>query len=401
MPPIRVFLDSSDYSVLSGNEATREPFASILLRLREFARSGAVAFYFTGPQLAEMASLDPAADYFALERADLLVELCGRRCAISPERLICWELASALQLPLPADNIWSERGDWFPGGALELIKVSTQERDDIILESLAEQGLNRAQRRLARRKLKKPAAQRHVNAMLAANVEGDNLIHQMRQNYPMTEVDARVLARYVAGTASSEEASAAIGSSFGDPSLLFRWVQQQPVTADLFMDWVRGPASELTASILEMAELVVEMRNLESRFCIQTNIDHLTGAAWTLRTNHLLLSMAQRFAAEYLKHPAKGLTVKILEERCPGLVCAVRTFSHAWRAALVQSSRRPPKDSDFADMLHAMYAPYFHVFRADGFMAPVIAKNITPSQAVVVGKLVQLPSAIETALNAA
>ena len=267
MPALRVFLDSSDYSVLSGSEATREPYASVLHKLRDLGSSGAVAFHFTGPQIAEMAPLDPAVPHSAIRRAELLVELCGRRCAISPERLIAWELAGALGRQRPIESIWSETGDWFPGGVLDIISFSPQERHVAVMESLAEQGLGRAARRAAARELRKPAAQQRLNALLVANARGnDNLIAEIQQKYPMTTEDARVLARYAVGDGSPEEASAAFGASLGDAGLLYRWLQHQPEGAEKLMAWVRAPAGKLNASILQLAEQTDKMRGLARIF---------------------------------------------------------------------------------------------------------------------------------------
>lgn len=141
------------------------------------------------------------------------------------------------------------------------------------------------------------------------------------------------------------------------------------------------------------------MRKLEVTFGITTEISTLTGDGWRPQAERSLLSMAQRFAKEFLNSGNQHLSVETLEAHCHGLVCAVRTLYEAWRAALLQS-RRNPKDSDFPDMLHAMYAPYFDIFRADGFMAPLIAKHTAQHRTKVVGKLVQLPAAIEAALRA-
>lgn len=401
MPALRVFLDSSDYSVLSGPEATRDPHASILQELKDFSRSGAVAFHFTGPQVAEMAPLDPTVAHSAIQRADLLVELCGRRCAISPERLITWELAGALDRQRPAEGIWSEAGDWFPGGALDIISFSPQERHTTVMETLAEQGLGRAARRNAERKLRKPAAQRKLNALLVSNARGDDeLIAQIQQKYPMRAEDARVLARFAVGDGSPEEASAAFGASLGDAGLLFRWLQHQPEGADKLMAWVRAPARELSASILQLAEQADKMRCLEATLGTKTKVELLTGSDWSVKVERALLAMAQRFAKEFLDNQTDTLSIALLERHCQGLVCAVRTIYEAWRMALLRTGRKP-KDSDFPDMLHTMYAPYFDIFRADSFMAPLIAKNLGHGRTKVIGKLAQLPRAIEAALSAA
>ena len=98
MPALRVFLESSDSSVLSGTEATEAPYASILETLVAYRDANAVAFYFTGPLVAEMAPIDSRSAPAAIARGALLAALCGGNCLVSPERLIAHEVASALGL---------------------------------------------------------------------------------------------------------------------------------------------------------------------------------------------------------------------------------------------------------------------------------------------------------------
>jgi hypothetical protein len=64
----------------------------------------------------------------------------------------------------------------------------------------------------------------------------------------------------------------------------------------------------------------------------------------------------------------------------------------------VQTTGAGSKPSDFADALHAFYAPYVSIFRADNYMAPHIAKHVKQYGTRVVPKLRDLPGEIAAAL---
>ena len=83
------------------------------------------------------------------------------------------------------------------------------------------------------------------------------------------------------------------------------------------------------------------------------------------------------------------------DPRWPGLSVGVRSLLSAWRSSLTAMTPRAPKNSDFPDAVHAMYAPYVQIFRADAFMAPHIQKLTKRFGTAVVSKLEELPSTIQ------
>ncbi len=76
----------------------------------------------------------------------------------------------------------------------------------------------------------------------------------------------------------------------------------------------------------------------------------------------------------------------------------IRTFSSSMTKSLIED--RVPKDSDFTDAIHSMYAPYVDIFRADSCMAPIVERHVRKFGVDVVQKLRALPSVIESRLNA-
>jgi hypothetical protein len=105
----------------------------------------------------------------------------------------------------------------------------------------------------------------------------------------------------------------------------------------------------------------------------------------------MLVGIANRFG-EGLKPSAK-LDIALVDTHCPGISTAIRSLHSAWRSITFENPRKP-KESDFVDALHAAYAPYVDVFRADGFMANHVAKQVARFGTTVVPKLSSLPEVL-------
>ena len=101
---------------------------------------------------------------------------------------------------------------------------------------------------------------------------------------------------------------------------------------------------------------------------------------------------------ELLEVNVDTLSPQLIDGSCPGLSVCIRALHSAWGTAISKTPRQA-KLSDFPDAIHAMYAPYMDVFRADSFMSAHIAKHVASKMTRVVPKLIQRPDAIRTALS--
>ena len=79
------------------------------------------------------------------------------------------------------------------------------------------------------------------------------------------------------------------------------------------------------------------------------------------------------------------------------MTVAVRSLFSAWWTTTTKMPRAP-QSNDFADAMHAIYAPYVHVFRADSFMAPHIQKHAARYGVRVISKLQGIGEAIDAAI---
>jgi hypothetical protein len=149
---LRILLDSSDYSDLSDPKKLQSGMQSVLDELIQLRDEGKVKFYFTAAIVAEMAPVHPLITSPSMRRASVLKELCGRNALISTDRLLKFELSKALGINQSQETVFSDDGDWFPEGALDLFPYSPKDLQNSITEAISETPLNRK----ARRKLNRP-----------------------------------------------------------------------------------------------------------------------------------------------------------------------------------------------------------------------------------------------------
>lgn len=398
MRPLRIFLDSNDYSILSDRDRLTPEIQETLDYLLSLVDSGQVKCYFSGSILSEMAPLK--ADYAsaAQGRADVLVRLCGKNALVSQERLFANELAHASGFPARISSVYSEIGEWFPEGAADLLPISPAEHAQALDRVLKEESLNRLQRREAKRRLSKHGKPRgDVMAAMAAQARTQPLDELLRK-FPMKPNDARVLSRYVAGDATPEEATSALASSLSDPRWMMEWFSQHHETLTPFIEWTRKPAATMLPTLVLLAEHAKSIRAMDKE--IGTNLSHefLSSVAWRKRQDDLLVSLAMQMSAEFLTTETTSLSVKLVDQNCPGLSVAIRSLCSAWATSTTEKPREP-KLSDFPDALHAAYAPYVDIFRADSFMAPHIEKQSSRFPVTIVSKLARIRPAIDSALK--
>jgi hypothetical protein len=399
MRPIRVYLDSSDFSLLSDPRRTSTQNVDLLDQLKTWRSKGIVTFHFSGIHLSEVAPLEATYADAAQRRADLIVELCERNALISQDRLFGNELAIATGSKSVAMPAYSAKGDWYPEGAAEISPIGSLELAANIKDAILEGAPNREARRKAVRNALR--AGRPRKQLLCSIVSGarQGSLGEILQKYPMREQDARVISRFVVGDATAEEASAAFQESLRDPRWMMLWFVRHHDQLTPFIEWTRSPAKTVVASLQEMARLAAEMRQTDAMAGTNLADVIMSASKWASLQDELLIRIATRLCTELLNLPPSELTAERIDKCCPGLSVGVRSLHSAWWTT-TQKNPRPPKLSDFPDALHAMYAPYVDIFRADSFMTQYIAKFATQYGTIVVPKLEQLPNAVRIALAA-
>jgi hypothetical protein len=389
--PLRIYLDSSDYSVLSDPDKAAREAPGVLDELQRLRDAGLVEFFFSAAHLTEMAPLQPSYADAAIRRGNMLAELCGGNCSVHHETLFHAEVSAALGLSSGVFNPTDRDGKWFPEGVAEMSPVTEADHLRSVQSTIAEvlPNATRAQKRQAKRMLSKGGKLRPaMRSALVHGAEGD--LSDILALYPMRPDAARVFARYVVGNATAADATAAFESNLRDPRWMMQWFEKHHDKLTPFVSWARGPAALITDRVRELARLVESAR--ANPFITEESLASMYGPAkWEEWQSSMLVGIANRFG-EGLKPSAK-LDIALVDTHCPGISTAIRSLHSAWRSITFENPRKP-KESDFVDALHAAYAPYVDVFRADGFMANHVAKQVARFGTTVVPKLSSLPEVL-------
>lgn len=398
--PVRVYLDSSDYSTLSKPQLDNEA-AAIRDRLIAWADSGEVDFRYSGAHISEMSPLQPQYVDAAKTRGELLVVLCGRKTLVSFDELMRREITAVAQDSGPPADVYSDTGDWFPPFKDFISPVSVVETVKKEFDAITKgHGMNRAQRRKGKKSLVKgnnltAEAKQHLMSGKAGALK------ELLSVYPMREQDARVLHNLVIGTATAKEAEEAFLNSLRDPTWMIGWFEQHSEELSHVIQWARGPGEAMSKSLMDIAEKAVQLRELNRKIGLANQSVFLgfdLEAKQQLRLN-VFVNMARRVAeATGVSLSNHSLEETRLSRNAVGLSVCITSAVDSMLNSLSATPRKP-KDSDFIDVVHALYVPYVDVFRADGYMAPIIAKAAQRCGTKVVGKLTDLVGAIEKALK--
>jgi len=396
--PVKVYLDSSDYSTLSAPDLGTSD-AAVRDRLIHWVRKGSIRCYFSHVLLAEMAPTTPGREDHAVARAALLFDLCRANTMIAPQRLMTMELARAISIEYSATSAYSTDGQWFPDGGDELPAPATRDElsaqiQDCATELFQESQLNRAQRRQAQKRLRtqRTFVHQRVRERARTLTLSEEQARQSLNGYPLKAEDVVVLMRYYAGHGTEEAAQVAYRRSLSDPKWILEWMYRDVDRSREFADWLRAPGEDLSRQLMRSVGLADDLRALSDS---SIGREFLSNDAWRARIDDSMARVCTTIATKFLGHEGQ-VSAKLIETKCPGTHAMLGTFYSAWRAA-VEHNRKAPMRSDYGDALHAIYAPYVDVFRADSSMAPHVARHVS-GNICVVQKLRNLIPTIEQLL---
>ncbi|WP_144409849.1 hypothetical protein [Cupriavidus basilensis] len=217
--------------------------------------------------------------------------------------------------------------------------------------------------------------------------------------FPMTPAALRDVIQYSLGIGSRETAIKGIRDSMADLECFADWYAKQWERVAPVSLCIREIGESLMESLLALAQevsgLCEGLANAgEPSDAVATGLRDV----FTSLLRNQPRSLVRRLAA------AQGITVgdafDCSWENAPTLMTVANVMCHLGRrSALLPQRHRKPLASDFGDILHTVYVPHVDIFRADGFMANTISEAKLPLKTTVVGKFLNLPSAIERRLQ--
>lgn len=396
------YLDSQDYSVLTDPKRDTLDHRKIKETLLHLARSKQVRFAFSAISICESVALTEGSTHLAELKAGLLSELCGSNALVSVDRLVHSEVTALAYGAEPPKDMFDSQGRWFPDISIDDTPEHPWNRmREAFEEEMQAIGLSRQERRAKTRKLIKNGKPRHALIFQLANQDPNLLKKELLKQYPMRPEYAEVMGRYVLGQASNKDFNEALMNSLADPHWMMKWFANQHSLSSPIAEMVRRPGRELGQAMRLLAEASMHWNNTLKIACPGTAPTGKHGEItmrWQETEERQLVALTKRLAI------AIGIELGTIEAtdiytRCLGISAGFRSmYSSLWEN--VGGGRKEEiSDSQPVDALHAFYAPYVQVFRADKFMAPHIQKNVKSAGTIVVPRLSGLLNILEKCLS--
>lgn len=367
-------------------------FDPIRKRLVDLSLRPEVWFLFSGAHLSEMAPTGAMYANAASRRADVLVELCGRKALIPYHSILDLEaeILHEDRAALTTGDIVRHDGSWFP--AVDQFFTPRKWADELknaLDREVQERGLNRKMRRMMKGKLMKGEAPRMSSL---ANLDPISTV-EICKKYPMRDKDARIISLYSVGRASAKQADQAFLESLRDPSWMMRWFHDNFDDLGGLGNLVRGPARSTHLK----AEVVIAKFAEAEQLAKSTGVDLLSGSHWKVAKETLTADFANTLIQGAYPGAVKIESTPQVFDVARGVSTFVCSLLSSMRNS-VGKTKRSFEPNDVVDATHAIYAPYVDFFRADRYMAPIVQEHVRRYGTVVVNKLEDLPDLIEAAL---
>lgn len=356
---IAVYLDSADYSNLSSPRITPE-LARVRDELRELSRDKRIAFCFSSVALFESSPVQAKDSGFAAARIELAGELCGVNALASVDRVFEIEAKQIQTLSKSEESVHRSDGHWFPNVS-DLLQPLGEMRAQIkgmMEEKIGAMQLNRAQRRAAA-----ALTSRH-GVLRGSALSGLSQASEAElASLPLRQKDATTMQRYMAGQATREAAEAALLSSLADLPTLAKWIRNGNDMSLRLGPILRKPAADFVVKAQAGLDQTVSARQAALR--VNPQLDRQTD--WDAMRAGLLRDFISKNASQ-----SGAVLTRSDDERetlCPGTSTAMNLLFAQFKKAIL-GGRPPIVASDFGDCLHAIYAPYVSIFRADKRTTP-------------------------------
>lgn len=392
------YLDSQDYSILTDPKKLNSGLEKIRSKLLEFSSSREVKFVFSIASVSEIVATSENATGLALKRAELLSKLCGSNALISIDRLLNLELQNLYKRAGPSEHVIDPQGNWFPNISEIIDENSSSDIvEEVVNQELNQPGLSRKERRAKEGKLLRNGKPRAKLIKRIDEMRSKATAKALIEQFPMKPEFADVITRYCAGRATEHEFREAFLSTLRDITYMMQWFTTNFALSSPIAEIVRDPGRELGIKFRQIIEKIIcraDELKVNRVDVNPTGRGGLISDHWSEAIDFHLVSVIN-LAARENNIQLDNIDVQLIEKYCPGAATYIKAlFRSAW-ANIGGGRNKLFEDSQPVDTLHAMYAPYVKVFRADRFMSPHIQAQVKHRGIIVVPKLEELVDVLE------
>ncbi len=387
---INVYLDSSDYSVLSDPSRSSSEVESILSQLEKFLRDGRIVCWFSAASVAEAVPLAPTFLPAARNRLEMIKRLCGNNCLVDVSALAAIERDAVLKRRPPLLNeVRRVDGRWTPN--INEIADNIQTPQQELQRQLAALDLGRAERRKMEHSIQKRGPQAAQSA-----------VAEFYQRYPFRPVDKPILTAYAEGRADKVQVLECLVSAFTDLDRVADWYEKRWDHMAPVFKWIRSGGTSIVQNIPKLVDVLLHQK----KNAINIGISEEDASKMLDKIAMDIVSRAHRILGkQLLKIDLDAAEEPISDDDlwswAPGISTMGAAAGHvSRRAAFMRKYSRSPKESDFGDMIHSAYMPYVDIFRADGFTADALKQLKSARTTVVVPRLTELMPEIQKKIEA-
>lgn len=373
---LSLYLDSSDYSNFTNTKLLdREPvLRETLAYIRAAVANKKIRVFFSSAHVSEMLPLNSESVFVAKQKLALLRELCGYNALQSIVDVGKAEVRALNAGGLPPASIVDPRGRWLPTLDFSMSDCTTKAN-----QKLRERGASRELKRKALPDLVR--MYRESNATKIAELLSSGQI-TCPPGLEKQFIDAaRERITWPQLTNSYYDA-------FNDFDGLASSIDSAPDFAARLRKIVRAASESNGRASRAMAERVSLLPETEEE----------KRAGWRKWEELIVREIVATHFEKSGIVPAREFTFEEIKTACPGIYSMVITDWRFLAQAFFGGNQKGLTDSVYADTLHAMYAPYVDVFRADSEMADHVRAAVSGRGTSVVGKLKRLVEELESRL---
>lgn len=377
---IQIYLDSSDFSILSNVQKHPAEYKEVLEYLTRKRNDGVITMHFSEAHVIEAAPTSPDAIPAAMERFQIIKELCGKNCLIHPIDLWDIELSHQNLDPNNRKKVVRNDGNWMP----KLFDLSEMIPDveKLLVDDL--KNLGRAKRRIYL-KNGKPTALAYADRSSSYLGGAEELSRQL----PLDIGALNVVGKYFIGKATRAQALNALQECFADLEKFGRWYTKNWSVASELSQHLRSSGNDFKNKLLEARDKLDNL--MKEGMASGSSPEKLQG----LFKQTFIESLPVNSNRTINKNNKASDEIDDLWKTEPGMTCTLTLAMHVARRSVLGGSPRAPSHSDFPDCYHAVYLPYVDIYRPDSFMESVLKECKMPFSTVIVEKLLKLPSAID------
>lgn len=385
--PIVVYLDSSDYSVLSDSRHAND---GSLVRVREFLTdaksSGIIEIRFSMVHVVEAFHRNPGSRNHAIARAQLITELSGRQVLRYFGEIVRRESSTSAGR---SEVAYDDRGLWHPDypGLGNEIQSAISSGIQRAIETVPS---NRKERRIAKKHYGGEKARRNL-------VSDPYLIRKLAERHGMSTrfIENELFPMIVKAEHDPARTESAILGELFDPVTL----------VSHYLDRL-DKGDKLRHSILSLGEkLLVARANvqraIEDLRATPNFRDVAVALASTWKSGALLRRQCMRdklYLAATGNEPTAA-QIRHSSAQFRGLDTLVNAID-GWMWDVAQPiSPRKPRPSDSGDLLHLFYLPYVDLWRGDPYSAGLANRVRSSSDAVPVSSIFDIEPTVNRLLS--